>query len=89
MSHPKFKKELDIASLNKYFQYEYVPTPHTMFKNTFKLEPGHYATYDGATLTKTKFWDILFDKKEAGSSSSFDDALIRFDRLLYDGVKNV
>ena len=87
MSHPKFKKELDIASLNKYFQYEYVPTPHTMFKNTFKLEPGHYATYDGATLTKTKFWDILFDKKEAGSSSSFDDALIRFDRLLYDGVK--
>lgn len=87
MAHTSFKKELDIASLNKYFQYEYVPTPHTMFENVFKLEPGHYATYDGKILTKTKFWDVFFEAKGKDSTVSFVDALARLDELLYDGVK--
>ena len=85
MAHPKFKKELDIASLNKYFQYEYVPTPHTMFQNVFKLESGHYATYDGNVLTKTKFWDLSFEANKVGAS--LNDTITRFDELLYDGVK--
>ena len=87
MAHPRFKKELDIASVNKYFQFEYVPSPHTMFQNVFKLEPGHYATYDGKTLSKTKFWDVSFDMKKEEVTSSFDDALTRFDELLYDGAR--
>ena len=86
MAHPKFKKELDIASLNKYFQYEYVPTPHTMFQNVFKFEPGHYATYDGKALTKTKFWDVSFEVRK-GKSPSLDDTIVRFDELLHEGVK--
>lgn len=85
MAHPAFVKELDMLSLNKYFQYEYVPTPHTMFKGMFKLEPGHYATYDGTSISKTKFWDVpIVSKKE---NISIEDALVRFDSLLYTAVK--
>lgn len=85
MSHPVFIKELDMVSVNKYFQYEYVPTPHTMFKGMFKLEPGHYATYDGTSISKTKFWDVpMVNKKE---DISFENALVRFDTLLHAAVK--
>lgn len=86
MSHPEFTREIDAASLNKYFQYEYVPTPHTMFEGIFKLEPGHYALYDGRVLTKTKFWDVSFLHKNE-KEITFNDALVRFNELLYDGVR--
>lgn len=62
MMHPEFKKELDLISLNKYLFYEYVPTPATIFKNVYKLEPGYYLEYDGREIVKTKFWEIEFNR---------------------------
>lgn len=40
--HPGFKKEINISALYSYFDYGYVPSPHCIFKNTYKLNPGHY-----------------------------------------------
>ncbi|MFA4818127.1 MAG: asparagine synthase (glutamine-hydrolyzing) [Parcubacteria group bacterium] len=62
MPHPLFKKELDLCALNKYLLYEYVPTPHSIFKNVFKLEPATYLTFDGREAVKKKFWNIEFNR---------------------------
>jgi len=40
--HPNFEKEIDIDALAAYFDYGYVPSPHCIFKDTHKLDPGHY-----------------------------------------------
>jgi asparagine synthase (glutamine-hydrolysing) len=40
--HPSFEKEIDIDALGAYFDYGYVPSPYCIFKDTHKLEPGHY-----------------------------------------------
>lgn len=85
MAHPLFKKEIDLVSLNKYLQYEYVPTPHTMCKGMYKLEPGTYATYDGAELSKTRFWNVSFDKKE--DSITLAAAVEKLDALLHSSVQ--
>lgn len=37
-----FKKELDWSSFCDYFVYRYIPSPKTIWQNTFKLEPAHY-----------------------------------------------
>src|SRR3989344_3195697 len=78
MQHPSFKKEIDIASLEKYLQYEYVPTPHTIFKDTYKLEPGHYLRFSGDGAVKVKFWDIKFNEQKI----SLDDAMTGLDARL-------
>jgi asparagine synthase (glutamine-hydrolysing) len=44
--HPNFVKEIDIDALSAYFDYGYVPSPYCIFKNTYKLEPGHYLALD-------------------------------------------
>ncbi len=62
LKHAAARKELDLKSLNKYLLYDYVPTPHSIFKNIFKLEPGHYLIYDGNKTVKKIFWDITFNK---------------------------
>jgi len=89
MAHPGFTKEIDRAALNKYFLYGYVPTPHTMFKSTYKLEPGTYLAWDGTRVEKTQFWKPTFTPKAtsfATSVTDLDAALAKSveDRLVSD-----
>lgn len=86
IQHPLFERKLDVVSLNKYLQYEYVPTPHTIFKNVYKLEPGHYAVFDGSNLLKTRFWNIPIEQLNEENLST-RDLVSRFDTLLNDAVK--
>ena len=86
LSHSRCVKDLDFESLNKYLMYEYVPTPHTILKNIHKLEPGHYAVYDGHELRKRSFWDMAF--REFAGPMSFEDAERGLDERLDVAVKS-
>jgi asparagine synthase (glutamine-hydrolysing) len=35
-------KDIDRISLRQYFQFNYIPSPHSIFENVTKLSPGHY-----------------------------------------------
>ncbi len=84
IAHPDFTRELDLSALNKYFQYEYVPTPHTIFQHTYKLEPGTYLEWDGKEGKKTQFWKPSFLPK----ATSFNEALARLDQALAASVRD-
>ncbi len=58
---PQFIKEIDQDALSLFFQFGYVPTPKTIFNNTFKLRPGHYLELDisSAKLSEVKYWDVI------------------------------
>lgn len=59
--HPYFHKSINNQSVNLYFQYRYIPAPHTIFNDTFKLIPGHWLTYDieNDDITIQKYWDYF------------------------------
>lgn len=82
--HPKFTRELDLSSVNKYFLYESVPTPHSIFKDTFKLEPGTVLSWDGKKAEKSTFWRPTFMPKV----QSFPDALTQLDTVLGQAVSD-
>ena len=58
--HPAFKKNLDYKSINNYMQYKYIPTPNTIFSNTFKLNQGCYAeiSLNDMYFRKYEYWNI-------------------------------
>jgi asparagine synthase (glutamine-hydrolysing) len=58
--HPSFDKKQNIQVLPYYFQFGYIPAPHTIFENCYKLEAGHFLEYDLKSFTcKTyKYWDV-------------------------------
>lgn len=60
MAHPRFEKIIDTNVLPDYFNYGYIAAPHTIFRNTHKLMPGHILELDITTqkLTQTKYWDL-------------------------------
>lgn len=84
MAHPQFKKEIDPSSLNKYFLYEYVPTPHSIFRNTFKLESGTYLVWDGKKTEKHQFWKPTFIPK----TNSFEESLKNLDENVQKSVSD-
>lgn len=60
LQHPACPRELDHRVLSKYLAYEYVPSPHCIFKGVQKLPAGHSLTWrDGRTVLR-KYWDLSF-----------------------------
>jgi len=84
LEHPSVKKELDFLSLAKYLNYEYVPSPQTIFKNIFKLGPGEYLTYQKGKVEKKKYWNLEF---HSDSTKSQEDYLRGLDEHLNRSVK--
>jgi asparagine synthase (glutamine-hydrolysing) len=53
-----FPKELDYVSLQQYLQLNYIPAPHTIFKNVQKLLPGHYIYMQGNEVSTKPYYQI-------------------------------
>jgi len=89
LSHPLVRPELDLSALNKYLLYEYIPTPHSIFKNLHKLEPGHYLVFQNNTLVKKeKFWDISFNCSANESPITLAQAQTKLDDILTKAVNS-
>ncbi len=56
----RFQKKLNLNQLSNYFKYNYIPSPHTIFENVYKLNPGSIIEIDGQNLNikNEKYFDI-------------------------------
>ena len=52
------RKEMDLEALDLYLSLNYIPAPHTIFKNIRKLRPGHILTIRDGVHKEEMFWDI-------------------------------
>jgi asparagine synthase (glutamine-hydrolysing) len=60
LQHPACPRELDPRSLSKYLAYEYVPSPHCIFKGIHKLPAGHTLTWQSGQTRIQQYWDLKF-----------------------------
>jgi asparagine synthase (glutamine-hydrolysing) len=56
---PSFSREVDRAALQYYLEFQYVPAPHSIFRDARKVLPGHIVEIspDG-TESQRAYWDI-------------------------------
>lgn len=85
--HPKFKKEIDPASLVQYFEnihHGYIAAPKTIFKNTLKLLPGCILTIDLASRKTNieKYWNIIDFFKLPKATLSYAESKLQLKELL-------
>ncbi|HRY62336.1 MAG TPA: asparagine synthase (glutamine-hydrolyzing) [Candidatus Paceibacterota bacterium] len=71
--HPLFKKELDLNSVNKYLQYDYVPSPHSIFKNVYKLEPASCLVFENGKINKNIFWGADLTPKDISLNEALEE----------------
>ena len=87
--HPGFQKELEPKALALFLQYGYIASPYSIFKHTYKLEPGHFLILNSkGELFLEKYWDIKehFKAKEL-SNSSEEEIAERLEDILLDSFK--
>lgn len=78
------KTEVNRKIIDSYMSLGYCPTEETLFKNIYKLPPGHSLTIKNETVDITPYWDIEFDKSEdKGEAYYVEEA----ERLFKDAVE--
>ncbi len=57
---PGIPREVDPESFDQYLALRYVPGPRTMFKNIFRLPPGHTLEAGNGRIEIKKYWDVTY-----------------------------
>lgn len=58
-THPLWNGTIDPDALSKYVKLNYVPTPYSIFKHIYKLEPASILRINNKQqIIKTKYWDL-------------------------------
>jgi asparagine synthase (glutamine-hydrolysing) len=85
LKHPSIAKELNLDAVNEYLTFEYIPTPHTIFKNIYKLEASHYLVFkEGKIIINQPYWKVNFTRNDI----SFSNAKTKLDELLNIAVSS-
>jgi len=93
-AHRSFKRELNRDALALYLRHNYIPAPHSIYQNVFKVQPGMIVTIDpsdgSGAVAAFPYWSARQIAEHGVAepfSGSVDEALAHLDELLSDAVK--
>jgi len=95
--HPSFIGALDQKAANLYFHFGYVPAPHSIYENIFKLTPGSYLELKQHNISSRTlpdpmcYWsleEIALQGVEKPFAGDFVEARDELEKLLITAVKN-
>jgi asparagine synthase (glutamine-hydrolysing) len=86
---PIFNVEIDKSVVGRFLYKTYIASPNTIFKNTYKLEPGSVLTISNNEIKSHKYWDVATKYKELRSNqiTDYEEAKQEFRDLLRASVK--
>lgn len=84
MQHPAFEKNIDLNAAAIFLQIGYIPAPHSIFNNTYKLKPGHYLQLDFAAknLSVAQYWNVYDAYNKPLLNISFEEALLETEKII-------
>src|SRR6266850_4196137 len=92
VAHPDFSAGLDRNSLALFLRFNYIPAPYSIYKDVFKLPPGHVLTVSTPEERSSPepYWCAKKMVEEASHSRCNDglrEATDQLDSLLRDAVR--
>jgi len=89
--HPSFQKEINRDSVSSFLRHSYVPAPNSIYKNIFKLLPGHLlkVSLNLQEPAITEYWSAadLAKQNHRLSFTSDDEATDSLEEILKSSVK--
>lgn len=71
--------EIDPQAIFEYLYFHAIPSPRTIFKDIYRVPPGHYVLYENKLLTVAPYWEPTF---EEALNQPFDKLRNEFRTLL-------
>lgn len=78
--------ELNNLAIGDFLHLGFIPAPHTIYKNIYKLQPGSYIRFSRNGLTKLKYWNLR-QKITHDCIAEKEEALIKLSDLLTSSVQ--
>ncbi len=84
IANPFFTKEIEINAVGSFMQFGYIPAPHCIFKNCFKLLPAHYLLLNMKTqeIETVKYWNVYDFYNREKLEISVGDAVTETEKVL-------
>jgi asparagine synthase (glutamine-hydrolyzing) len=76
LKDPSLNRKINYEAFYDYFKYLYVPDPKTIYKNIYKLEPGHFMVCSNDGIKRKQYWDISFRNQSNKSEGDISDELL-------------
>ncbi|HUL29069.1 MAG TPA: asparagine synthase (glutamine-hydrolyzing) [Thermodesulfobacteriota bacterium] len=86
MAYPDFRRKVDPVSLMKYLFFEFIPSPHTIFKDARKIPAASYLVWGKKEIKIKEYWSPFDSEKEEEVVSEIE-AESRVAELLKKAVK--
>lgn len=85
--HPSFRKEIDPDAVAAFMQFGNIPAPHCIFRDCFKLSPGHTLTFSldekPASLPQpVQYWSVYDAYNQPKLDISFEEARHRTEQVI-------
>ncbi|MEO6539919.1 MAG: asparagine synthase (glutamine-hydrolyzing) [Ferruginibacter sp.] len=84
LQHPEFTKEIDVDAAAAFMQYGYVPAPHCIFNDTYKLKPGHFLELDlvKQSIAEHQYWNVYDAYNKPTLKIDLPEAIEETEKLL-------
>ncbi len=89
LNYPNFQKSINWEALYSYLFHGYIAAPLSIFKNVYKLKPGHYIKIKNNETKIKTYWSLQekFSQREVRKNISEEDALEELNQLVTSAVK--
>jgi asparagine synthase (glutamine-hydrolysing) len=84
MQHPSFEKHINNDAVGAFLQFGYVPTPHCIFNNAYKLKPGHFLNFDikKQEFKEDQYWNVYDAYNKPILDISLPEAMEETEKIL-------
>jgi asparagine synthase (glutamine-hydrolysing) len=85
VANQEIKKELDLAVVDDYLSFGYVPGQQCIYKGIYKLQPGSYLEFSNGQVAINRFWRLDYTNKL--SVNSEEELINNTEKLIEEAVK--
>ncbi len=78
-------REWSAEALDAFLAFQYIPGPQTIYRNVWKLQPGHLLVAERGRVTVRRYWDLAFTGD--GDVTKEGEYLERLDELVNEAVR--
>ncbi len=84
ITYPAYQKNININAVAAFMQFGYVPAPHCIFEDTYKLEAGHSLTLDlkKKSINTDMYWNVYNSYNIEKLKISMPEAIEETERIL-------
>ena len=82
--HPYFRKEINPNAVASFLQYACISYPHSIYKNTYKLPPGHLLRFNLSTkqYQLIQYWNVYDYYNKPKLTIGLEDAIDETESIL-------